>query len=146
MSNNKKLNFKEVWTTLRSLDLSHLEYKKQSLTYIGWADIWASLMDVYPQSTYEFKEPVFYGVEGSQTCEVSCTITIGELSRTMTLPVMTSSLPMKSVQNPSSRDINDAQMRCLVKAIAIFGMGLYLWEKKETKPTSKVGFEEGVGF
>ena len=28
---NKKLTFKEIWTTLRGLDLSHLEYKKQSL-------------------------------------------------------------------------------------------------------------------
>jgi hypothetical protein len=140
---SKKLTFKEIWTTLRSLDLSHLEYKKQSLTYIGWADMYAQLMDIYPQAEYKFHEPVFYGVEGKQTCEVSCTINIGEISRTMTLPIMTSSLPMKSIVNPSSRDINDGQMRCLVKCCGMFGLGLYLWEKKQVAHNYKKGTNEG---
>ena len=138
---NKKLTFKEIWTTLRGLDLSHLEYKKQSLTYIAWADIYAQLMDIYPQAVYEFQEPTFYGQEDKQTCEVSCTITIEDHSRTMSLPVMTASLPMKSIVNPSSRDINDAQMRCLVKTMGMFGLGLYLWEKKPSN--YKQGTNEG---
>jgi len=133
---SKKLTYKEVWDKLRGLDLSKVEYKKQSLTYIAWADIWATLMSVYPQATYEFKTPVFYGEEGRQTCEVGCVVKIDDLSREMSLPVMTSSLPMKSVVNPSSRDINDAQMRCFVKACAMFGLGLYLWEKKSVKSPS----------
>ena len=86
-------------------------------------------MDYYPQSTYMFEDPTFYGLENKQTCEVTCSVYIGDLCRTMSLPVMTSSLPMKSIVNPTSRDISDAQARCLVKAIAMFGLGLHLWEK-----------------
>ena len=134
---DNKLTYEQVWKTLRAVDLSKLEYSKQGLTYIAWADIWATLCSIYPNATYDFKPPVFYGAEGSTTCEVSCVINIGELSREMSLPVMTSALPMKSIINPTSRDINDAQMRCFVKAVAMFGLGLYLWEKKTTKTNNK---------
>ena len=140
---NKKLTFKDIWCCLRSLDLSDLEYQKSTLTYIGWADMYAKLMDVYPQAVYDFHDPVFYGEEGKQTCEVSCTITIEDISRTMSLPIMTSSLPMKSIVNPSSRDINDGQMRCFVKCCGMFGLGLYLWEKKQIKNGYKKGTNEG---
>ena len=126
---NKKVTYEDVWKTLRAIDTSKIQYKKQSLDYIGWADAWATLMDYYPQAVYIFEEPTFYGSEDTKTCDVTCSVFIGDLQRTMSLPVMTSSLPMKSIVNPTSRDINDAQARCLVKAIAMFGLGLHLWEK-----------------
>ena len=140
---NKKLTFKDIWVCLRSLNLSHLEYSKGGLTYIGWADMYSQLMDIYPQAVYDFHDPVFYGEEGKQTCEVSCTITIEDVSRTMSLPIMTSSLPMKSIVNPSRRDINDGQMRCFVKCCGMLGLGLYLLEKKSVKNNYKSGTNEG---
>ena len=138
---NKNVTYEDVWKTLRAVDTSKIQYKKQSLDYIGWADAWATLMDYYPQATYIFEEPAFYGEEGAKTCDVTCSIFIGDLQRTMSLPVMTSSLPMKSIVNPTSRDINDAQARCLVKAIAMFGLGLHLWEKKDVKKLGSVPSE-----
>ena len=50
---------------------------------------------------------------------------------------MTSMMPMKSIVNPTSRDITDAEARCLVKVLAMFGLGLHLWEKGKTKNDSK---------
>ena len=138
---NKKVTYSDVWKTLRAVDTSKIQYKKQSLDYIGWADAWATLMAYYPEATYIFEEPTFYGEEGSKTCDVTCSVFIGDLQRTMSLPVMTSSLPMKSIVNPTSRDINDAQARCLVKAIAMFGLGLHLWEKKDVKKLGSVPSE-----
>ena len=138
---NKKVTYSDVWKTLRAVDTSKIQYKKQSLDYIGWADAWATLMEYYPEATYIFEEPTFYGEEGSKTCDVTCSVFIGDLQRTMSLPVMTSSLLMKSIVNPTSRDINDAQARCLVKAIAMFGLGLHLWEKKDVKKLGSVPSE-----
>ena len=43
----------------------------------------------------------------------------------MWLPVMDNR--NKSIANPSSRDISDARMRCLVKAIAMHGLGAYIY-------------------
>ena len=138
---NKKVTYSDVWKTLRAVDTSKIEYKKQNLNYIGWADAWATLMDYYPEATYIFEDPTFYGVEDKQTCEVTCSVYIGDLCRTKSLPVMTSSLPMKSILNPTSRDISDAQARCLVKSIAMFGLGLHLWEKKDVKKLGSVPSE-----
>ena len=92
-------------------------------------------MSKYPEATYVFDEPIFYGMEGKRTCEVTCTIYIGDLQRTWSLPVMTASMPMKSIPEPSSRDISDAKARCFVKVMGLFGLGLHLWEKRE-----KVGY------
>ena len=130
MTKVKELSYKAVWDTLRKVDTSKVEYSKMGLTYIGWADAFATLMDYFPQSTYIFEEPTFYGETGSQTCEVTCSVYIGNLERSMSLPVMSSGMPMKSIVNPTSTDINDAQQRCLVKCIAMFGLGLHLWERK----------------
>jgi DNA polymerase III alpha subunit len=43
----------------------------------------------------------------------------------MWLPVMDNR--NKSIVNPTSREISDARMRCLVKAIALHGLGLYIY-------------------
>ena len=138
----KELSYKEVWEVLRAVNTSSMEYKKQSLTYIGWADAYACLMEHYPEATYVFDEPTFYGEEGSKTCEVSCTIYIDRLERTICLPVMSSGMPMKSIVNPSSRDINDARQRAFVKTCGMFGLGLHLWERKTYETKTDLGSGE----
>ena len=150
MANSKKLTLKEIWKTLRAVDTSPIERplpQNERLTYISWADMWACLMGVYPQAEYEFTQPVFYrSGENEGTCEVGCKVTIGEFSREMSLPVMTNHMPMKSIPNPTSRDINDAKARCLVKTLGMFGLGLHLWEKKTSSSTKVEMHEEGMGF
>ena len=142
---NKKLTYGEVWKKLRAIDTKPIQYQKSNLDYIGWADAWACLMDHYPESTYEFLSPTWYfDAAEDKTCKVNCKVTKGDLSREFSLPVMTSMMPMKSIQNPSSRDITDAEARCLVKVLAMFGLGLHLWEKGN-KALPKVNADE-MGF
>ena len=138
----KELSYKEVWEVLRAVNTSSMEYKKQSLTYIAWADAYACLMEHYPEATYVFDEPIFYGEEGNKTCEVSCTIYIDRLERTIYLPVMSSGMPMKSIVNPTSRDINDARQRAFVKTCGMFGLGLHLWERKTYETKTDLGSGE----
>ena len=132
---DKKTKFKDVWETLRAVDTSKIEYQKSGLSYVGWADAWACMMEHYPESTYNFPEPTFYPHAEGDSCEVHCKVMIGSLEREFSLPVMTSMMPMKSIISPTSRDISDAKARCLVKVLAMFGLGLHLWEKKTTKTT-----------
>jgi hypothetical protein len=113
---------KSVWETLSALDVSaHIE-KKGSLSYLSWAWAWGELMAIYPESNYEFDEPYFYE---NKTCEVWVTVTISGLSRKMWLPVM--DYKNKAVPSPASRDISDTRMRCLVKCLAMFGLGHYIY-------------------
>ena len=142
---NKKLTYGEVWKKLRAIDTTKIQYQKSGLDYIGWADAWACLMDNYPESTYEFPSPTFYfDTEDKKTCKVNCKVTIGDLSREFSLPVMTSMMPMKSIVNPTSRDIADAEARCLVKVLAMFGLGLHLWEKKKTAAGKEVKLTNNI--
>ena len=59
-----------------------------------------------------------------------------DITHEMQLPVM--GLKNQALQNPNSRDISDAQMRCFVKAIAMHGVGigLYLGDLKHVVNTT----------
>ena len=138
MTNKKTQKYKEIWDTLRAVDCSKVVVQKMGLDYINWADAWSLLMSKYPESTYVFDEPVFYGMEGKRTCEVTCTIYIGELERSWSLPIMAASMPMKSILEPTSRDISDAKARCFVKVMGMHGLGLHLWEKREAGHTTNL--------
>lgn len=126
---------KTVWETLSQIDCAGQVEQKGNLSYLSWANAWTELMNVYPESTFTFNDDV--GVSGG-TVEVSATVDVREgesvLTRTMTLPVM--DFKNKAIENPSSRDISDSRMRCLVKCIALFGLGLFLYRGEDIpKPT-----------
>jgi len=59
------------------------------------------------------------------SASVHVTVSIGNLARSMWLPVM--DYKNNAIANPSARQISDAKMRCLVKCIAMFGLGHYIY-------------------
>ena len=123
--------YKEVWDTLSKVDCSEHTEDKNGLTYLSWAWAWGMFMEHCPDAQYFFSENEDHP-DGSQT--VHCTITIGELNRSMWLPVM--SYNNKPISNPSSRDVSDNKMRCLVKCMAMFGLGHYIYAGEDL-PQSK---------
>ncbi len=118
---------KEVWTTLSAIDCSDKVQKKMNLTYLSWTFAWETLMQHYPESSYDFLDPI--RDEHSGTVEVWCKITVAsgekKLERMMWLPVMDHK--NNSIVNPSSRQISDTRMRVLCKCIAMAGLGLYIY-------------------
>lgn len=111
-----------VWTTLSAIDVSkHIE-KKGQLSYLSWAYAWGTLMKYYPDASYCYFEP---RIDENGTVEVEVELTIEGITRRMWLPVMDNR--NKAVVNPTSRDVSDARMRCLVKCIAMFGLGHYIY-------------------
>lgn len=116
-------SYKQVWETLSAIDCSAYTKKKNDLSYLSWTWAWAQLMEQYPDATYEFQDNE---VHGDGTVSVHCTINIGELQRSMWLPVMTG-FKNAALANPSARDVGDAKMRCLVKCMAFFGLGHYIY-------------------
>ena len=56
---------------------------------------------------------------------VFCTVTAFGQARTMQLPVMDHR--NRAIANPDAFAVNTAMQRCLVKAIAAHGLGLYLY-------------------
>lgn len=131
---------KEAWSKLSKVNCNDHVEKKGNLSYLSWAWAWATLCDNYPDSTFEFEKTP----EGSEfwpmpdgSGEVRCSLTVAGTTRTCWLPVM--DYKNKAIPNPNARDLNDAKMRCLVKAIALFGLGLYIYAGEDipdNKPSS----------
>ena len=107
----------------------------KAFTYLSWAFAVEELMKADPQANWQIHEPKFYG----QQVMVSCTVTAFDKAIYMWLPVMNHS--NQAINNPSVTDINKAQMRCLVKAIACHGLGLYIYAGEDL-PSEADGQEQ----
>ena len=101
----------------------------------------------YPQAQYEFVDfdGVPYKTLPDGTAEVVTRIMIDDLVREMRLPVM--DYKNNPVVNPHARQVSDNAMRCLVKCVAMFGLGISVFtgmadetlpdETKDEQPKGK---------
>ena len=71
----------------------------------------------------------------NDTAEVNVAVTVEGVTHAMWLPVMDNR--NKSIVNPTTRDISDARMRCLVKCIAMFGLGIYIYAGEDLPESTK---------
>ncbi len=115
--------------------------EEYQLHYYSWGACWRELMNRYPSAAYEFstfeREGKLYDVMyyADSTASVHCTVTIEGVSREMWLPVM--DFRNKAIPNPDARAISDAKMRCLVKTVAMFGLGLDIYEGAYIPPEDR---------
>ena len=120
---SENTTFASIWATLSQVDVSGRIEKKQNLSFLSWSWAWGTLMEHYPQAEYSFQEPAESQRDGSVM--VYCTVTIDGLSRQMWLPVM--DFKNQAISNPDAVQVNKAKMRCLVKCLAMFGLGHYIY-------------------
>lgn len=104
--------------------------RKGNLTYLSWAWAWAEVLKYDPLATWVVHN---YGPDGAQqpcmwigeTAMVHTSVTVKGLRRECLLPVMDNK--NNAVKSPDARKISDAIMRCMTKAIAMHGLGLYIY-------------------
>jgi len=123
--------------------------KKNGLTYLSWAWAWAEALKADPKATFKVEMQEHGGplMPIGETFMVWVTVTMFDKPMTCMLPVL--DYRNKPIFNPNSFDVNTSIMRCLVKAIAMHGLGLYIYAgedipeedakpvKEETKPQVK---------
>lgn len=133
-------DFAEIWSTLSQVDLSqHIKKIKagsRQLSYLSWSDAWEVLMTYYPNSTFEVLPSKSFE---DATVEVWVSVTINDHKRVMWLPVMDHR--NNSIPTPSSRAVSDARMRCLVKCLSLFGLGLYIYQGEDLPRPKPVDME-----
>ena len=100
---------------------AHVE-KKSGMSYLSWAWAWDYLLRLDGDASFVYGEP---SVFADGTVMVYCTVTAFGRARTAHLPVMDNR--NKPIVGPSSFATNTAMQRALVKAIALHGLGLYLY-------------------
>lgn len=162
---------------LLSLNLNGKTEKRKSggveLTYLSWSYAVAEFTKAYPNFTYEIKmfegKPYIY--DENTGYMVFTSITAENQTKEMWLPVMDGANKAmkresykyvvkkkdkftgkiteveKTVEPASMFDVNKTIMRCLVKNMAMFGLGLYIYngedlpeavtERPEEKPQPK---------
>ena len=110
---------------LRKIDVSEHIEKKNNLSYLSWAWAVDTLLQQDPNATWEYKEPAQFG----ETLMVFCSVTAFGKTMTAQLPVM--DYRNKAIANPDAFSVNTAMQRCLAKAIALHGIGLYIYSGED---------------
>ena len=140
-----------MFNALSNLDLSDKCEKRESLTYLSWANAWSEFKSAYPSATYKIlknEDGLPYFSDPNLGIMVFTEVTVDDVTHQMWLPVMNGankSMKLtsytyqvwdgykkayveKTVQAASMFDINKTLMRCLVKNLAMFGLGLYIFQ------------------
>lgn len=169
----------QVFKTLSQVDVSAKTKKKNGLTYLPWSSAWGIVKNIYPSASFEIISAIADGDEVPYFAShlgimVSTKVTIEGETQAMHLPVTNhKNQALKETQQviktkygesiiPAATmfDINTAIMRCLVKNLSLFGLGLYIYEgedlpqgyeddsaspqkTKTTPDSSKIVLEEG---
>lgn len=110
-----------AYMRLASINVNEHTEKKANLTYLSWAWAVDQLLRVDPDATWVYGEPVKFG----DTMMVFCTVRAFNKPMTAQLPVMDHR--NKAIPNPDAFQVNTAMQRCLAKAIALHGLGLYIY-------------------
>lgn len=117
-----------VFKTLSEIDVKDHIDKKGNFSYLSWPWAVSEVMKRYPDMTYNVRKyeggRLFTG-DSKTGYMVSTDVTIDGINREMWLPIM--DMRNKAVLNPTSTDVNKAIMRSLVKNLAMFGLGLYIY-------------------
>jgi hypothetical protein len=101
--------------------------KKNGLTYLSWAWAWAEALKADPKASFKVEMQPHGGplMQIGDTFMVWVTVTMFDKPMTCMLPVL--DYRNKPMNAPTSFDVNTSIMRCLVKSIAMHGLGLYIY-------------------
>lgn len=114
---------------LRKIDVGEHIEKKGNLSYLSWAYALDTLYQHDPHAHYHFLDDTRYD---DGTVMVHCELTACGMGRYMWLPVL--DYKNNPIKNPNAFAINTARMRCLTKAIATLGIGLYIYAGEDLPP------------
>lgn len=140
----KKKPAMKTFQELRKISVIDKMKKKGRFNYLSWAYAVDVLLQEDKDANWEFKAPQMFG----ETMMVFCTVTAFGASRTAFLPVMNNN--NQAIANPDANQVNKAMQRCLVKAIALHGIALYIFEGEDIpeeddepeKPIQKAKIED----
>jgi len=135
-----------VFERLSAINVNEKVEKKSNLTYLSWAWAWSETKKACPDATYRIGN-VDYDEDLGFMCHT--TVTIEGETLEMWLPVMDGANKSmlkksytyqtrygeKTVEAATTFDINKTIMRCLVKNLAMFGMGIYIYAGEDLPET-----------
>lgn len=137
---------KNFFALLYAIDVSGKVKQKNGLKYLSWSSAWAEVkkvdpdatFHVYPQVMDEYGNTRFWHDDG-KTGWVEVGVTVGGTEIVEVLAIMDFKNKSMPADQITSVDANKAMKRCLVKAIAMHGLCLHIYEGEDLpEETSKV--------
>ena len=116
----------KTWETLYGVDVNDKKEKKGNFDYLSWTDAIQKVKDQGSVLNWEPLDDVHFP-DGSM--EVRMRVTIDGNHHVMWLAV--SDHRNQAIVKPDAAAINKARMRCLVKGIAVHGLGLYIYQGED---------------
>ena len=140
---------------LYNMNLGDKVEKKDNLSYLTWSEAWKAFREVYPSATFRvITNPdtnLPYFMDPQLGIMVFTEVTADEQTQQCFLPVLNSSMkPMRlepynyqvwdkknnrqierTCEAANMFDINKTIMRCLVKNLALYGLGLKLYQGED---------------
>lgn len=136
-----------LFKDLYAVNVNEKTEEKNGLTYLSWSWAWAEFKKHCPDATYEIVKfdgaPYYYDEKLGYMCYTR--VTANGITYEMWLPVMDGAnkamkahpytytvksygkIIEKTVAPATMFDVNKTIMRCLVKNLAMFGLGLYIY-------------------
>ena len=136
---------KSLFEQLDSINVNEYTEKKGQFTYLSWAWAVRELLKVAPDATWivhkfgelENQQPYMKTDAG---CFVQVTVHVGDIGRTQVHPVLDNR--NKTIDEPNAFDINTSIQRCLAKAIALHGLGLYIYAGEDLPEIEPLSTEQ----
>lgn len=112
---------------LNKIDVSKYVEKKGKFSYLSWTYAIQTLKKHHPDATWDIerdeKGQPFFKTEFGVFVEVS--VTVNGITHSQIHPVLDNN--NRPIEKPNAFQINTSIQRCLVKAIALHGLGLYIY-------------------
>ena len=139
---NKKEHYFEI---LRKHNVSEHMEKKGQFNYLSWAYAVEELRKLKPDATWKvIKDENGYPYTSTPAGHfVEVEVTVDDISLSQIHPVLDHR--NQTIEQPNAFQINTSIQRCLAKAIALHGLGLYIFRGEdlpESEPLSKGQLEE----
>ena len=120
---------KSVFDSLNEINVNEKTEKKGNLTYLSWAWAWSEVKKLYPtvsRTVYETPDGMNY-FNDSNTAWVKVGVTIDDIEHIDYLPIMDFRNSSIKADKVTSFDVNKAIQRSTTKALALHGLGLYIY-------------------
>jgi len=123
-----------LFDRLNKIDCSKHVEKKGKFNYLSWTWAWSTLKKHCPEARFqkhtftvsgENQYEIPYMIDRQGFAYVKVTVFTNEDQQTEVFPVLNHQ--NKPIPQPNAFDVNTALQRCLVKAIAMLGLGLYIY-------------------
>ena len=137
-----------TFETLNGVNVNDKIEKKGTLKYLSWSYAWGEVKKKFPDANYTVYENADgwnYFTDG-RSAWTKCSVTINGLEHIEYLPVMDArnqSIPLEKV---TSTAVNKTIQRCITKACARHGLGLYIYAGEDLPESPKEQKPETISF